>query len=107
MITCYSVSLQLSKITLTLYLQGAPGWLNSNSVALYNAFIKTRMFYQFPWFFENLVDIIKKIWPKLAKNASRKTLKSKVSQDFTALGPLLTDLRLKTTLFRKIGLYLQ
>ena len=39
------------------------------------------MFHQFSWFFENLVDIIKKIWPTLAKNASRKIL-NEVNQKF-------------------------
>ena len=34
------------------------------------------MFHQFSWFYENLVDLIKKTWPKLAKNASQKILKA-------------------------------
>ena len=67
------------------------------------------MFHQFSGFFENFVDIIKNIWPKLAKNASRKinkSIRSKVSQGFTSLGPFLTDLCLKTAVFRKISLTL-
>ena len=36
------------------------------------------MFYEFSWFSENLVDLIKKTWRKLAKNASRKILKAGV-----------------------------
>ena len=65
------------------------------------------MFHQFSGFFENFVDIIKNIWRKLAKNASRKinkSIKSKVPQGFTLLGPFLTDLCLKTAVFRKIRL---
>ena len=39
------------------------------------------MFNQFSWFFENLVDIIKNIWPKLTKNTLRKIL-NEVNQKF-------------------------
>ena len=39
------------------------------------------MLHQFPKFFENLVDIIKKTCPKLAKNDSRKIL-NEVNQKF-------------------------
>ena len=104
MITCYSVSLLLSNITLTLLvLQGTPDWLNSINYScviknLYqnNNFVSIFIiFLKFSWYHQNnLAKVNRKC---LTKN--NLWSKSKVSQGFMSLGPFLTELNLKTAFF--------
>ena len=76
MIPCYSVSLLLSNITLTLLvLQGGPDWLNSiNYSCVIKNLYQNNNFVLIFMIFLNLVDIIKTIWPKLTENASRRLI---------------------------------